>query len=365
MPIPSRLVEPVRAALCGQAEGWPVRLTEDEVRVLVGHGIAPLLYSGARVPRLRGEAIRAAAIEPLRADDLREVLSALAARGVEALILKGSALAYEIYAAPELRPRSDCDLLVAEPALGAVREAMQRLGFRENMTSGDEHGVRQTTFLRAGALGVEHAYDVHWAVTNTPLFAPVLRDDDLRRRAVAIPRLGPHAKGLERADALLLACIHRVAHHYDSDRLIWLADIALLRDRMSAEEHGRFWRMAAEGRVVAVCSRSIQLADEWMSRPRRDLAEQWLSGDEIERDEPSRAFLDRQITLGGVMAADLRALPWRARLQRLRQLAFPPAAFIRKSFPARSPALLPLLYVYRGVRGILRLFRRAGASSES
>jgi hypothetical protein len=112
--------------------------------------------------------------------------------------------------------------------------------------------------------------------------------------------------------------------------------------------------------VIAVCARSIELADEWMSRPRHDLAEQWLSPRELAQDEPSRVYLDRDITHGGVLLADMRALPWRARVRRAWQLTFPPAAFMQQSFPARSRMLLPWLYVYRGARGLARLFRRAG-----
>jgi len=360
LPISARVREPLRAALRGEAAAWP-ELSEDEVRALRDHGVAPLVYAAARVPQLRNDAIRAAAIEPLRAEDLREVLGALSARGIDALLMKGSALAYEIYAVPELRPRGDSDLLVAESSMDRVREAMAELGFGEALTSGDEHGIRQTTFTRAGAFGIEHAYDVHWAIANTPLFASVLRFDELLANAVAIPRLGEHARGLRRIDALLLACIHRVAHHHDSDRLIWLADIALLRDAMSADEHRTFWRIAAEAKVVGVCSRSIELADEWMSRAPQHRAEQYLSREELERDEPTRAFLDHEMTYGGVMLTNLRALPWRARLRRLRQLAFPPAEFMHQSFPSHGRFALPWLYVYRGARGIMRLFRRVGA----
>ena len=57
--------------------------------------------------------------------------------------------------------------------------------------------------------------------------------------------------------------------------------------------------------------------------------------------------------------ADFAALPgWRARLRRLRQLAFPPPAFVLQQFGARTRLALPWLYAWRGARGIARLFRR-------
>ncbi len=331
---------------------WPDKLTPEEVSALIAHGVAPLVYANARVPQLRGEAMYAAAYEPLRAIDLAEVLAAL---DVEALVLKGTALAYDLYAVPELRPRSDTDLLIARDDLPKVREAMLALGFAETPSSGDEHGLRQAVFTREPGM----VYDVHWSATNVPAFDAVLRYDELRTRSLPLPRLSPHARGLSHVDALLLACIHRVAHHHDSDRLIWLVDIDLLRQKMSRDEHERFWRSAAEGRVVGVCERSIAAADAWSSRAPHDLAEEFLSKEERTREEPSRVFLDRDITHGGVMAASLRALPWRARMTRLWQLAFPPAEFIRQRFGARNPLTLPWWYVYRAVRGVARLFRRA------
>lgn len=364
-PLSPRLHEPVRAALRqGPGEGlavFPDDLTPDELQALVEHGISPLVYAATHTPKLRTEAIRAAALEPLRAEDLRQVLQALAARGVEAFLMKGTPLAYQIYPVPELRPRGDTDLLIAVDAVQLTREALGALGFIERTTSGDEHGLRQTTFTRSGGFGVEHAYDVHWAVTNSPVFASVLPFRDVRANAVEVPELGPHARALAPVDALLLACVHRVAHHHDSDRLIWLVDVALLRDRMTADEHRRFWQLAADGRVVAICSRAIELADQWTSRSPHDRAEDWLTREQISRYEPSRVFLDRDITEGGVMWANLRALSWPDRLRRLRQLAFPPRSFMLETFRPRTRVALPWLYLYRAGRGIARLFRGVGA----
>lgn len=357
-PIAPRLRDPLRAALRGELAAWPPDLTVAEIEALLDHGLAPLVYARASLPVLRAAAIRAAAVEPLRADDLRVVLAELASKGVGALILKGTALAYDLYKTPELRPRADVDLLVARRDAAAAIEVFRSLGFSMPLTSGDEHAVRQVTLSRADAYGFEHVYDLHWDVTNTPVFASALDFDALRLHSIALPRLGPDARGLSHADALLLACIHRVAHHHDTERLIWLVDIALLRERMSEEEHRRFWRQAADARMVAVCSRSIELADDWMASAVSHRAEDWLTAEERSRVEPSRVYLDPNLRYGEEMLADFRALSWRERLQRVWQLAFPPVAFLQKSYGTRSRLAVPWLYLRRSARGVARLFRR-------
>ena len=124
---------------------------------------------------------------------------------------------------------------------------------------------------------------------------------------------------------------------------------------MTTAEHDEFWRRAAERRVVAICDRSIELAERWFAHQSHHRAPA------IPDDEPSAAFLDRHRTRGALLAGDLKALGWRARLERLRDLALPPAAFMRAAFPRAPRAALPLLYVYRSVRGVLRLFYRVDA----
>jgi hypothetical protein len=78
----------------------------------------------------------------------------------------------------------------------------------------------------------------------------------------------------------------------------------------------------------------------------------------VVEDEPSSAFLVTDRSRGALLAHELSSLTRRERLQRLWQLAFPPAAFVMESFGTRSRAVLPLLYAWRGVRGVARLFRR-------
>lgn len=361
VPIPSLLRAPLRALLRGEDAEWPSAATDADAAQLVEsieqNGIGPLVYarlSGWPIQSaLRDVAIRAAAGETSRLADLRAVLEAFEANGIRVLIIKGTGLAYDIYPSPELRPRGDTDLLIAESDLETVRTILHERGYTSPLTSGDTLAIRQQSFMRGG-----HVYDVHWDVANSPIVRDALPFEELLGRAIAVPRIAPNALAPSHVDALLLACIHRVAHHHDVERLIWLYDIHLLRESMSAEEHARFWRLAADRRVVAICERSIELADGWFAVARHDRAGDWLSEADRDRDEPSAAFLDRDRTRADVLTGDLKALSWRARMQRIRELALPPVGFMRQSFPSAPDAALPALYVWRGARGVLRLLRR-------
>jgi hypothetical protein len=361
VPIPSLLRAPLRALLRGEDAHWPSAATDEDAAQLVGsieqNGIGPLVY--ARLSdwpvrsALRGIAIRAAAGETARLADLRGVLEAFAANGIRVLIIKGTGLAYDIYPSPDLRPRGDTDLLIAESDLAAVRTILHARGYASPLTSGDTLAIRQQSFTRGG-----HVYDVHWDVANSPIVRDALPFEELLRRAITVPRIAPNALAPSHVDALLLACIHRVAHHHDVERLIWLYDIHLLRESMTADEHARFWRLAAERRVVAICERSIELADEWFAAVPHDRAGDWLTEAERDRDEPSAAFLNRDLRRGAILTGDFKALSWRGRFRRVRELALPPIGFMRQSFPSAPTAVLPALYIWRGARGVLRLLRR-------
>jgi len=322
------------------------------VEAIEEHAVGPLAYARIPHPALREIALRAAAAELLRLEDLRTLLDGFARHGVPLLIIKGTALAYDIYEEPELRPRADTDLLIDRNDANRARGVFAELRYDARVLSGDPHANRQQAFARRDSFGVQHVYDLHWDIANTPIVRDALRFDELMVRSMALPRIAPAARAPSHVDALLLACIHRVAHHHDSDRLIWLYDIHLLHDGMTRAEHDEFWRRAAERRVVAICDRSIALAEEWFGRTSHDRAPA------IPADEPSASFLQHDRSRGAVLAADLKALGWRARIERLRDLALPPRAFIRAAFPRAPRAALPLLYVYRGARGVWRLFRR-------
>ena len=74
---------------------------------------------------------RAQAEHSARLAWLRDVLGVLAAAGIDALVLKGVALALTAYPAPELRPMVDVDLLVPGAQLGDALLALDTAGWSQ------------------------------------------------------------------------------------------------------------------------------------------------------------------------------------------------------------------------------------------
>jgi hypothetical protein len=344
---PARFADAIR-----RRAGWPEDASLEEIHAIDQHGMLPLVYRWSGNRSLRDAALRAAALETLQIETLREVLDALNERGVTPLIAKGTALAYSIYPSPDLRPRTDVDLLIDERDFGAVRAAFASRGFGETPSS----GVRQHMFYRVDVNRIMQSYDVHLDITNNATTADTLWYDDLRARAVPLPAISQHALAPSPVDSLLYACIHRVVHHHASDRLIWLYDVHLLREGMAPEQRRELWMRAAERRVVAISRQSIAQAQELFGGDVDDATEFLSTFDE---NEPSRAFLEPHRSGAAVLAGDLAALSsWPARFRRVGQLAFPSAEYMLQSFGVRSRVALPVLYVWRGLRGVGRLFRR-------
>jgi Uncharacterised nucleotidyltransferase len=386
-PIPAPLVPVVRSLLRGDETEWPAGLSEAEQRTFINaalaHGIAPLLHlvltrtaardaaggrqqgpQDASAPKdtswpatvreeLRRHALGAAAAEVARQERLSIVLRGLREAGIDVLVLKGSALAYQLYPSPDLRTRGDSDLLIRRGDLERVRTVMAGLGTEELPGSGDELILRQAVFVTTA--GSREVFDFHWSITNAELFARGFEFQSLWVRSVPILSLSPHARGLGRSDALLLASIHRVAHHHGSDRLIWLYDLRLLREAMPDEELRDFWMAAAEQDVVTVCLDSLERARDWFGGAGPGAA-RFLTPERMARLETSAEYLRQGRRRGHQEWSDLAALPgWGSRLLRLRQLAFPPREYMRSRYGRRP---LALLYLYRGMVGLGRMFRR-------
>ncbi len=342
------------------------------------HGVLPLvderlasLPNRAAWPKevlgpVHDAAIAAVVVEALQHQELVRVLGTLAQAGVAPILMKGAALAESHYPRPSLRPRSDADMLVPEAEVAAAEGAFAGLGYAREPGVAGAYVSYQACWTRHDSRGIAHRVDLHWKVNNAQVLARSLDYAELSAHAVTVPALGPHARALSPAYALLLACMHRAGHmadphlydgedHAGGDWLIWLYDIHLLLSRMTGEESDRFVALAAAKRMKAVCLDALARTAECLGT---EIPASVMAGLDAGRaTEPSARLLDgKPFTrmLGDFGAID--GLGGRLRL--LRELAFPSAEHMRRKFAGAAFRWLPWLYLRRAASGAWRLFSR-------
>jgi hypothetical protein len=292
----------------------------------------------------------------VRASECTVVLDALAAAGIQPILLKGVPLAHAIYAAPGMRAHADTDLLVRRDQIERVKSVLSGLGYVEPPFSDGELLFCQFHMFKEGHLGVDHVFDVHWKISTQSVFADVLAYDELAAATEPVPALGQNARAAGGMDALLLACIHPVMHHRNADRLIWLYDIHLLASRLTDVDLERFAASAVRKQVAAICLHQLLLAQSrFGTRVPGELIATLSSPGPA---EPSATYLKAGRRWHDELVSNVTGLGgWRDRLRLLREVILPGSDYMLAAYGVgrTGTVLLPVLYVHRCVRGAWRV----------
>lgn len=366
------------AILRDGCEAWPAAITDtvaERILSLAGvHGVASLLHakavaranlSGRLVEGLRAHSLGTAMRELGERRELRRLVSALVRNSTRPLLFKGAALAYALYSDPAQRERADSDILVGPEERGAAHDTLKALGWQQLPGTEAELASRQASYCLTGPGDVTYWVDLHWCISNSAVLGSLFDHGELWRRSVPLPALHPEARGTCPVDALLIACMHRLAHlttpyfsngvaRFSADRLIWLHDIRLLANTLSSEDWREFERRArdkgladacrdgllsARARLGAACPDSLlDAADPAASRlaPAIYLRAGWLR----------REWMDFRAVRG--VSGKLRFLA---------EVAFPPVDYMRGRQAGDGSRWLPWLYVRRAAAGVAKRFR--------
>ena len=299
-------------------------------------------------------AASAALVEEVRRDHVCDVIDSLHRAGLAPVVFKGTALAYRHYSHPWLRPRLDTDLFIRADQLSAAAAVLARLGLIRSLRPTGDHVTHQQTW-QTMTHGIRHQYDVHWKLSDPQAFADVISYDEVSRDAVQLPALGPSARTVSDVHALLIACVHRVAHHFNSTSLLWMYDIHLVARAFDEAAWNRLAVLAAEKRIRQVCAHGLTLARQSFGTPVPPHVIAALgTGDD---SEPTAVYLRGDLRRVDILRSDLQALGWRGRARLLREHLLPAPAYILRSYGHRQPLLLPFLYLHRIARGAVQWFR--------
>ena len=325
------------------------------------HGVLPLvaeaLHDRADVDRdlrerLQRRATRLAASDLVREAELRELLDAWRAAGVRNLLIKGAHLAYGVYARSDLRPRLDTDVLVAPAARADAEAVLLEQGYDPPRHVSGDLVSYQAQYVKRQGSAVVHAVDLHWKIFNPQLFADALAFGELWPARAPLPRLSPAADGLSHPHALALACVHRVAHHYDSPYLIWLYDIHLLAGGMDEGGWRQFVSLAQSRGMSRITRQGLTLAAHTFGTAIPfHVLENLQHAVDPESEDATAAYLHHNRRPVDNLMADMRQLSWSQRIRLLREHLFPSPQYMREVYAPASRAPLPVLYTRRVLRG--------------
>jgi hypothetical protein len=355
--VPSNELAALAAALRGGPLPDAARQSPDGLLDLaIEHGVGALLarsqaalnFPPTAAARLAAHARERAVVAAIQDREMSRVLEALDARGVRPLVIKGGHLSHALYRTPGLRPRGDTDLLVRERDRDRIGAALATLGYTPLAHVRGSVILGQFHFIRTDPTGVAHALDIHWRIAAPLLFADVLTADVLRSRAVRVTPLGPYAFGPSVADALVLGCIHLIAHRRHYPRLLWLHDLLLLVRALDAAQYAVALETARAAGVTALCAAALEEAARWFDDPSLTAFAAALRADARQRRERSAELLTMKRPVDALML-DMRTSPgWRVRVRLIREHLIPNADYMRVRSGGRW---LPLAYARRAIAG--------------
>jgi hypothetical protein len=268
-------------------------------------------------------------------------------------------LSYLIYTEPHLRPFSDIDLFIQTKDFKAAGQLMTSLGYEARNEAAGEFISYQRTFKRVDSFGVEHYYDIHQKISNPVIFSDLLIFEEAWSRSISVPRLDARARTLCPTHALLLACVHRVAHHAEDQRPIWFKDIHLLTESLSQDEFDSFLKIAEDKKVLKICVEGVQLAKaKFETKFSEELFEKYRLKSE-NTQEASGSYLKSKYPRLRDLISNLKTISgFNHRVRFLKNYAFPDADYLLKKYSVSNRGWLPLLYFRRGMEGIWKIFRR-------
>jgi hypothetical protein len=303
--------------------------------------------------------VDAVAIRSLRDRELARVLDLIAAAGVSCLVIKGAALGHLFYRQPHTRRRSDADLLVRADAAGTVARLLETDGYRRASEISGELATSQMHFDRPDAPDHRFALDIHWRLVNTHAFVDAIGFAEYESARQAVPGLGASAWTLSAPHALALACIHRAAHHWNTDDLLWLWDVHLLASALEEGQIAAFVDAASRAAIRAVCADTLRAASSRFTTPSAAALIARIEPQAGDEKEPSARFLSSGLSQADILRSDLASLGWRRGVSLLREHLFPPADYMGRQYDRWPRLLLPAAYLHRIVCGAPKWLRRS------
>ncbi|MEE8163566.1 MAG: nucleotidyltransferase family protein [Anaerolineae bacterium] len=335
------------------------------------HGVGPLLYAelkergadGVSAPllhSLRGQYFASLARNVLTYHELGAILELFRSESLQAILLKGAALAGTVYPDIALRPMSDVDPLVRVREVPRAKEILTACGYVPYLALAEgfnESFGQAATFTKPIPYPV--GIDLRWHVLGWSYYrkdVPSMDwfwDNALEQRVAGIPALVLSPEGR------ILHLSAHLAFHHRWQRLNWFYDIAqVIRCYENQLDWDTVIAKAGEFEILRALQVTLDKTVALLAPP--------PAPEVLERLESPRVGLTEKVVFAFMTAREKHAAILLSAISRdnvlrkarfLATVAFPSREYMAERFQLSSRRKLPLYYAYRLGRGLCRVLR--------
>ncbi len=287
---------------------------------------------------------------------LEEILEALNEADIEAVVLKGAALAGTVYANPAVRFMTDLDLLVDETDVDTVVTLLKDLDYKMLPELRTGH-VRQ--YGNELAMVTDPAYfsiEPHWYLLGMPSHYPLTNMTQIR--PYTLPRQEGPTSGRVLCPELLLVhlCAHLVVQNQGRGLLRYTDILGLLETYQVELDWRRVAWLATHFQLVGPLKRTLNALEEEWGVVLPDLAKTTVNQLSIPPAERRATRYQGGSSAAAKVWAFTMGLPtWKERAGSLWDLLVPSRAYMQQRYDLIGPRQLPLAYVRRWWGGMVKL----------
>jgi len=186
--------------------------------------------------------------------------------GIKFVLLKGPALAMQVYPHPSLRDGIDIDLVIYPVDVKRASDILCTNGYhiRFDSNRASEHIFHHQVFFPDPKTGVK-SVELHWRPLGLPGVTGEITAGDLLERRVFLHSDIGLIPVLSITDTLMYVSMHMCISHANELRLIWILDIHLLTGYITQHDQ---WNKVRDQTVqwngIESLNRSLTQASLWM-----------------------------------------------------------------------------------------------------
>jgi hypothetical protein len=294
--------------------------------------------------------------------ELGKLLHVLDGNNISVILLKGVALAENLYDNMALRPLRDMDILVHFEDRYALIELLKPLNYRlkeiEVHDTATFEYENEIVLMKTGE--PEYYLDFHWNLLDSMYYQHVVDVDWFWQTAVPVSIDGIETMILGPEAQILHLCSHLSIHH-QNEGLLWFNDIAMLLHKYNDKLDWTvlFDQAVQFDLVLSLQNTLLKVVKEWAIDVPRGILDRLLTLDVSvnEKRIHERRRSDTRL-VARRFYTDLSEIPgWSSRLRYALLHFFPSITYMKRRYDIRRPYLLPFYYPYRWLVGLASVVR--------